>query len=198
VDGEKMSKSLGNLFTLSDILQRGYTATSLRYALLSGHYRQPLNFTIASLHASQQALKRLSHFDKSLRDLVDTSIPMADEFHLLSSPWHMLCDDLNTPAALGRLFDAVHAYEGKNLPQKETIRLWREWQRLLFAFGLENAWGNEAIPEEIESLAQERLMARQKRDFARADELREVLAAQGWTVEDSVDSYVLHRTASKV
>ncbi|MDR0727783.1 MAG: cysteine--tRNA ligase [Puniceicoccales bacterium] len=191
VNGEKMSKSLGNLYTRADIEQMGYSPMELRYALLAGHYRQPLNFTTESLHASRKALARLERFGRELRNLAGTKIPMVAEFRSLAPAWDALCDDLNVPEALGRIFTHMHRRESDPPPPARAAEEFAEWQRLMFALGIH--FEAEEIPAEIEHLARERLMARKGKNFARADFLRRQLDDFGWIIEDTAEGYHLHK-----
>jgi cysteinyl-tRNA synthetase len=105
VDGGKMSKSLGNLYTLGDLETRGFTPVEVRYVLIGGHYRKQLNFTLDSLSAAREALSKLAKGARNLAaktggDVVLDSVG----FGPFQTAWDSLNDDLNTPAALGGLF----------------------------------------------------------------------------------------------
>ncbi|MDR1456696.1 MAG: cysteine--tRNA ligase [Puniceicoccales bacterium] len=191
VNGEKMSKSLGNLHTLADVARMGYIPTELRHALLAGHYRQPLNFTGESLHTARKILQKLERFGQNLQKFAEIEVPMASRFHLLSPAWEALCDDLNVPEALGRIFSHVRQRELDQPSQKQAVEELAEWKRLMFAFGIQSEIAN--IPQEIEHLAQERLAARRDRNFAQADFLREQLEEFGWIVEDTANGYRLQK-----
>ncbi|MDR2341110.1 MAG: cysteine--tRNA ligase [Puniceicoccales bacterium] len=191
VNGEKMSKSLGNLYTLADIKQMGYSPMELRYTLLAGHYRQPLNFTMESLHASRKALARLARFGRWLRELAGIDVLMAAEFRSFTSAWDALCDDLNVPEALGRMFAHVHQRESDPPTSAQAAEELAEWQRLLFALGIRPE--AEEIPAEIDQLARARSAARKEKNFAKADALRRQVEDFGWTVEDTADGYNLHK-----
>ncbi|MDR1438295.1 MAG: cysteine--tRNA ligase [Puniceicoccales bacterium] len=195
VSGEKMSKSLGNLYTVEDIRKTGYLPLELRYALLAGHYRQPLNFTIESLHSSRKALERIGRFCQKLGDVAVANVEMAKEFSRLSSIWKILLQDLNTPEAIGKMFERINGFSWDGLSRDEAVQELSEWQRLFFAFGLESCLASRpirSIPSEIKEMAEERLRARRRRDFQRADHLREKLEIQGWQVEDFADGYRLY------
>lgn len=198
IGGEKMSKSLGNLYTLADIRKMGYEPTVLRYTLLAGHYRQSLNFTTESLHAAQKALEQITKFCQKLWKISEFNEKMASEFHRLGDIWEMLLQDLNTPAALGKMFERMHSFSGDTLSSVEATEELGEWRRLLFAFGLEEyccsprqPMAEISVPQAIEELAQERLLARKMKNFSRADELRKALKDEGWDVKDSFDGYQL-------
>ena len=111
VDGGKMSKSLGNLYTIDDLAEKGYTAMEVRYVLISGHYRKQLNFTLDSLHAAKEALQKLAKGRALLASIggnqADCSVAM--ESSVFAPAWESLNQDLNTPAALGHLFSGLKA-----------------------------------------------------------------------------------------
>jgi cysteinyl-tRNA synthetase len=193
VDGQKMSKSLGNLYTLEDVQARGFRPEELRYVLLSGSYRQPLNFTWESLHAARKALARLREAKKALGGLDDRAVT---EFGPFDQVFAALFDDLNTPEALGRLFPLVRQMQhsldsGEFSP--ETREAWRKgFSAVMRAFGflLEDPV-LAGPPEEVVGLAQQRWEAKKAKNWAGADQLRAKLAALGWKVRDSADQYEL-------
>lgn len=209
VDGGKMSKSLGNLYTLDDLKERGFTANELRYTLGQGHYRQPLNFTFDSLKAARQALLRLGKVEAKLKaKLNDAPAPKlkkltprtVEDFQSLGDlqpAWDALMNDLNTPDALGKMFSAIKIIE-RGLGEASVEQI-QEWRRGLWT--LWNALGVEPVepeaepvpeaPEEIKALAQERWEAKQSRDWAKADELRGELQKAGWMVKDRKDGFDL-------
>lgn len=199
VEGRKMSKSLGNLYTLADIAERGFTATELRYVLLSGHYRQPLNFTWDSLHAARRALHRLQQIDEDLLRISGNGpIEPTADWGVFEASFDALLDNLNTPEALGRLFTAVHSLESKinalEMDASEARRQRAALQKMLGAFGLVIEPPIETeIPDDVRALAEQRWEARLARDFKRADILRAQLAERGWTVRDGRDGYELDR-----
>ncbi|MFM2170575.1 MAG: hypothetical protein RI957_804 [Verrucomicrobiota bacterium] len=194
VDGGKMSKSLGNLYTLEDLAKHGWTAMEVRYVLLSGHYRKPLNFTFDSLHAAREAMNKMAKAAqqlaaKSPENAVLTSI----EFGPFQAAWDALNDDLNTAGALGAIFTALR--ESSKLEGFAAAQALAAFHRILRALGLvlpELASEKEIdIPAEIRALAEQRLAVRQAKDWAQSDVLRDQLAALGWTIKDNKDSYEL-------
>ncbi len=179
VDGKKMSKSLGNLYTLGDLVEKGYSPTALRYVLLMGHPRKQLNFTLDSLHAAESALKTLR--------AVRTSLPASGGKFDLSTPvLTALHDDLNTPGALGALFTAIHATPPTDINAAQ-------FDRALFALGIDLSVRQATIsaPSEISALAEKRWAAKQAKDFATADALRRDIAAAGWSMLDRKDGWSL-------
>ena len=195
VEGSKMSKSLGNLYTLDDVRQRGFDPMTLRYVLLSGHYRQPLNFTWDSLKAAQSALKRLAQLAKDL-DVANLQ-PGGLDGSVFQPVYDALADNLNTPDALGRLFTIVHQIE-KELHKGVSDEHRAEWARAyrsaleLFGFRFEEAVVE--APDEVKAWAEERWQAKQARDFALADQLRAAVTAQGWIIRDAKDGYTLEKS----
>jgi cysteinyl-tRNA synthetase len=178
VDGKKMSKSLGNLYTLDQLKEMGHSPAALRYALLAGHPRKQLNFTLDSLHAAEKALAQLRAFRAALKP-DGTADPFAPALAALN-------DDLNTPHALGIIFTALHAG-----PAGVSLAA---FDRILFALGLdltEPAKPKTETPAEVTALAEQRWTAKAAKNWAEADRLRGAIAALGWTMLDRKDGYSL-------
>jgi cysteinyl-tRNA synthetase len=178
VDGTTMSKSKGNYYTLGDLVEKGYAPMALRYALLMGHPRKQLNFTLESLHAADSALKTLRAYRAALPASGGDAAGFAPVFAALH-------DDLNTPGALGALFSIVN--RGPNGVDATAF------DRVLFALGLDLAASEKRIsaPAEILALAERRWAAKQAKDFAAADALRKELTAAGWSMLDRKDGFSL-------
>ena len=202
VDGGKMSKSLGNLYTLGDLRDRGFTPAEVRYTLISGHYRQPLNFTLHSLDASRQALQKLAKFEKVLRERFSaaTAPSYAEKVKggspgVFQAAWDALLDDLNVPSALGAVFTTVNKTKAASLNEQEAQEVLMGLEFILLAIGIELPPVKEdeivEAPDEVKALAEQRWTAKQARDFIGADDLRRQIEALGWTVKDSKDGYVL-------
>ncbi len=189
VENRKMSKSLGNLYTLDDIAERGFTPQETRYVLLSAHYRQPLNFTWESLHAARSALAKLSQFAQSISPPQDLTPLPCDSFGHFQPAWQALQEDLNTPAALGALFSAIKQLKTPTPQDKQGFIA------ICLALGI-NPWlptapASTQIPEAIQMLAEKRWQARLQKDWATADALRKELAELGWQMKDEKDRYIL-------
>lgn len=199
VDGQKMSKSLGNLYTLDDIRAMGHTPAELRYALIAGHYRKPLNFKRDTLDAARHALRRLAGLDAELGRLAgNVTPPDAVAFASFRPAWEALLDNLNVPKALGELFTACHALETSSregtLTPGAAAAERRGLSCLLEALGLELPLPEPApadIPDDIADLARQRWDAKQAKNWPEADRLRNELAARGWAVKDGKDGYEL-------
>lgn len=194
VEGEKMSKSAGNFYTLQHLLDRGFDPRVLRYLLFSVHYRKQFNFTFEGMRQVERALQRISDFLVRVREAArgenHPEIPplvkrAREEFEA------SLDDDLNVPTALGAIFDLVR--NGNSLLDRaaispsdlEEIELFlRECDQILDVLPLERVQTMEA---EVQKLLDERLAARQRRDFRESDRIRDLLCERGIIVEDTRD-----------
>lgn len=187
VEGRKMSKSLGNFFTLRDLLQKGFTGREIRYLLLTAHYRETFNFTLEGLTGARAALARLDEYLDKLRELAgNLTAPPAED--LLEAFTRAMDEDLNIAAAWGAVFDWVR--EGNRLmaartlsPQQAAAAL-AAWERVDGVLAVSGQTEIQ-VPPEIQALAEARQAARKAKDFARADALREELKQRGWLVEDT-------------
>ncbi len=193
VDGEKMSKSKGNFYTLDDLVKKGYSPRQVRYLLLSTHYRQTLNFTMHGLEAAGGALDRLDAF----ADAVEAARP-ADPGDLENTSEHVLAafdaaldDDLNTAEALAALFEYVRHLNEKlaagtltSRDRENALELLDQAGRALgFKFG--RAAAEDDVPAEVRELIAQRDAARQRRDFVESDRLRDAIRGRGYVVEDT-------------
>jgi len=198
VEGKKMSKSLGNLHTIEELVQKGYKAQEARYVLLSGSYRQPLNFTFDSMQASRKALSKLSDFATKFGFKPSQGSSLETEFGPFHPVQEALLSDLNTPEALGRCFRLIRElgeafergeYEGEEEALNEVRR---GFQATCDAFGFivePKVQSAEEAPTEIQNLAQRRWEAKQGKDWGLADQLRDELLAQGWAVKDGKEGF---------
>jgi cysteinyl-tRNA synthetase len=181
-DGRKMSKSLGNVLLVHELLKL-HPAEALRLRLLSGHYRQPLDWSDSAI---QQAVSTLDGWYRVLRDLAGIKLPAGD----LPVPERVeaaLCDDLNTPQALAELSVLADAARQAGTAEAKAALLGGAALLGLLQQDVE-AWfrrGERTVDEAlIENLLQQRQAARAARDFARADAIREELAERGIAIED--------------
>jgi cysteinyl-tRNA synthetase len=197
VDEQKMSKSLGNTYTIPDVVAKGYRPSAVRYLLLSAHYRKQLNFTWASLGQAEESLRRLTDFlarvdavtAEGTHEAIATRVNEGRQTFV-----EAMKDDLNTAAALGAIFELVRALNSAmdagevgtgDLP---VIRAaFDEVDSVLGVLSLRRAEEEQppVAVEEIERLIEERHAARRRRDFAAADRIRDDLAARGVLLEDS-------------
>lgn len=192
VDGGKMSKSLGNLYTLEDLAKRGYSAAEVRYVLISGHYRAPLNFTMHSLDSARQALQKLAKFDKAL-DRGTT--PSASDPGPFAEAWDTLLRDLNVPGALGAIFGMLNKVKPAALSADDAAAVRGGLHFMLKALGLILPMVMEdaavEVPADIQALAQQRWDAKQAKDWPAADALRKQLEAAGWLIKDTREGFTI-------
>lgn len=187
VEGRKMSKSLGNYYTLRDLLQKGYAGREVRYLLMSAHYRESFNFTLEGLAGARTALARLDECAGKLEERAAGATAQPDGA-LIDAFTRAMDDDLNVAAAWGAIFDWVRDQnrllaENRMSPDQAAAAL-AAWRLVAGTFGLALPAGIEAPPEVV-ALAEERQAARKAKDFKRSDELRDALRQQGWLVEDT-------------
>lgn len=196
VDGKKMSKSLGNLYTLDQLREKGHSPAALRYALLTGHPRKQLSFTLESLTAAEKALTTLRNFRAELlaRGLNGDHAPSNHFDGAIASLNH----ELNTPAALGHVFSFINQFNA-NPARPLNLGDLAAFDRVIFALGLDltkpEATAVE-IPPGIAALAEQRWIAKQAKDWSTADRLRADIAATGWLMKDRKDGYDLEPARS--
>jgi len=198
VEGEKMSKSLGNFYNLRDVMEKGYAPETIRYVLLSTHYRQKLNFTWEKLGEAESAIERLRNIVTHLENVTregDSAIDAllekrAEGFEAT------LDDDLNIAGALGVAFSLV-----KDLNQRisdgtitrsgaeKALQSLRQFDQVLDV--LDSSEEEQEIPDEIQQLLQEREEARAAKDFNKADAIRDAIDDKGFIIEDTPDGAIV-------
>ncbi len=187
VEGKKMSKSLGNFFTLRDLIAKGFGGREIRYVLTSAHYRETFNFTLDGLEAGRSAIARLDECLAKLSDHAGTAQADADP-KLMAEFTAAMDDDLNVAKAWGVVFDWVREINRLHAASQLTPALAASgiatWQKLDSVLGLGRKPQSEAPPE-IVALLEQRELARKSRDFKRSDALRDELKAKGWVIEDT-------------
>jgi cysteinyl-tRNA synthetase len=189
VDNQKMSKSLGNFYTLRDLLQQGYKAKVIRYSLLSSHYRQAQNFTLEGLAAAEAAVQRLQDFMVNLQTAQGTDTPVDGLIRQAMQQFEDgMDDDLNISLGLAAIFEFVRdsnrlLAEGR-LSQQNAQAVAATMRQFDCVLGLLDE-AESAVDTEVERLAQEREQARKRRDFATADQLRAQITALGYVIEDT-------------
>ena len=188
INGGKMSKSLNNVYLLKDITQKGYDPLTYRLFTYSSSYRTKLNFTWEGIEASQKALEKLrAGYQKHLEgneDILDEEISKYEEnFH------KAINDDLNMPLAMSVVWDVV-----KNPKKSKKLAKLLDKFDTVLALSLDKKSENqEKIPEEVLKLAEERLKARQEKNWAESDRLRNEILALGYSIKDSKEGYELSR-----
>lgn len=205
-EGEtKMSKSLGNVYTLVDIQQKGYSPLDLRYLLLSVHYRTRLKFSWHALEEAKKSRKKILEWI----DEVKTYAKKADSNGTIDGAKGMypeeinkmwiemfagcLDDDLNVSAALALVFDAAAKFRGTNIPDREALK-----ELLKFIEIISKTFGcfeseEIKIPENVQKLIDDRAAARANKDFKGSDRLRDEIAALGFEVRDTSEGQIVKK-----
>lgn len=182
VDGHKMSKSLGNTYTLSDLNEHNIEPLALRYFYLGAHYRQKLNFTWESAKATQNALNKLRDLARECDAPTEVSLEYDDKFMA------EIMDDINTASALGVLWEMVN---DTNLDSSVKAANLKRWNTIL-GLGLGDYIARPLeIPQNVQAIAERRWEARSNKDWDTADALRLELENLGWTMEDGDNNYKL-------
>ena len=178
VDGGKMSKSLGNVYTLDDLAAKGFDPLALRYFFLGAHYRAKLNFTWDALEAAQNALKRLRGLVRSWGE-PGTADPQYERSFDAA-----LDDDLNVPQGLGVLWQLA---EDDQVVPADKLATVLAFDRVLGLKLADEVGKKTEVPADVAALVEQRAAARAAKDWPASDRLREEIAARGFLVEDGPD-----------
>lgn len=185
VDGRKMSKSLGNFYTLRDIVAKGYDPMVFRYFVLVAHYRTKLNFTWQAMDAAKSAIEGLYDFMSRL-DIHNPSGMDDAVKHAVEAFRDAMDDDLNTPVALAAVFGLIKDVNIHGAGGKEVYEAMLDMDRVLGLKLADHVSDKAAdIPSEILALLEERQTARKSRDFAAADRIRDEIISAGYLIEDT-------------
>lgn len=199
VNGEKMSKSLGNFYTLRDLLDKGYLAEEMRFVLLTTHYRKKLNFSVKALDQARSAIRsfndlivRLKKVDGSENSTLDEKLEKAATEFKTS-----IGDDLNISGALAVMYtlmkDVNRLIDNNELSAKcanNVIDLYKKFDKIFNVIDFAKD-EKEELPEDVAKLADERIEARKNKDYQKSDDIRDALKAMGWIVEDSADGQAI-------
>jgi cysteinyl-tRNA synthetase len=178
VNGEKMSKSLGNFFTLRELLEKGWSGREIRYVLINAHYRTSLNFAFDALEGARKSLARI---DACVEKATDGEAPAWALKHL-DDFTDAVNDDLNVPKAFAALFELVRETNSKS---GEGVRgIFKRMDEVLGVIFFGKSEKSD-IPEEVKALLEKRALARANKDWAQSDALRDEIASLGWSVKDS-------------
>lgn len=193
VDHKKMSKSLGNFYTLRDLLAKGYSGTQVRYLLVQTHYKTQLNFTFQGLDSTKNALNRLNDFIHRLSEIENHQAGGKVEELCQKTLDHFaeaLADDLNISAALAAIFDFVRDMNGlcdagqiSKEEAQEALTMMKKFDSVLGILSFEKE--EPEIPTELKQAFERRLQARQEKNWKLADELRDFIQQRGYTIEDT-------------
>ncbi len=194
VEGKKMSKSLGNFFTLRDLINRGIDARDIRFAMLSSHYASVYNFTFDGLSAAAKARQRVQ---EAIYQVWESKGEREVSAHVVrEGVFSALADNLHTPRALAALFSALNSTDlgGLNPSSRQAfLDLFAELNAIfdVWTIGPAPVVERPQAPEHVQNLAAQRWQAKKDRDFARADALRQEISATGWVLRDTKDGWEL-------
>lgn len=197
VDGGKMSKSLGNCFTVSDLVKKGFTAESIRYQLLAGHYRTKISFSLKKKQESDKVISRINEFHSSLIDLGAQEIQGNQLPESYYDFVEAMNDDLNTPKALAIFHSWMRQVSKKiktgSFVKKDKIKAWSFLTNFdsIFGFLSEKPF---KIPLKIKKLIELREVARAENNWTLADDLRDQIKVEGWTVQDTTKGQRVKKT----
>ena len=193
VDGKKMSKSLGNFYTIDDVVKKGIDPLALRVLFFQTHYQTQMNFTWESVLSAQEALKKLRDYAITLRDQTQRNVLSDEKLGQLDSYRRRFDDalenDLQTPQALAVVWEMLKS----NIPSTDKLDLLLEFDRVM-GLDLTN-YKEEIIPQDVVALANEREIARQEKDFAKSDDLRKQIEEKGYVLEDLEKGYKIKKSA---
>ncbi len=193
VEGKKMSKSLGNYFTLRDLIMKGFSGREIRFLLLSAHYRESFNFTLEGLHGARSALGRIDDCLTRLAELAGTATASAEDrlsSGIVPGVAAALDHDLNVSQAWAVVFEWVRecnrALTTNQVSPGIAAAALAAWRHVDEIFGLANGSpAPAAVSSELEALLAERQEARKAKDFKRSDAIRDALKVKGWLIEDT-------------
>lgn len=203
-NGEKMSKSKGNLYLLEDLKEKGYSAMDLRMLLLSSHYKSSLNFSWNAMDQAKKNLEKISEFIKKLKSVEPEELSEKGKFDNKKLGEYKdkfesaMDDNLNTPLALSAIYEMItevnKLLSEKKISADQVQNILSFWVKINKVFGLILYNGiDEYIPEEIKKLAEKREDARKNKEFQRADELRDKLKEKGYEIKDLEGKYEIKK-----
>ena len=206
VDGAKMSKSSGTFFTINDLIGRGYQGYEIRYSLISPHYRQPTNFTLEGLEGDRKAVARLRNLSERMLGLSgdsDADSARLEVAETLSKARQNLddClnDDLNVSGGLGIVHETAKYLTGQELSPADAaagLAFLRHVDGILGVIFAEASVSSDSLDSEEQALFEARVAARDAKDWAKADELRDGILARGIVVKDSPEGATWERQRS--
>lgn len=195
VDGEKMSKSKGNFYTLRDLLNKCLSAEAIRYSLMNSHYRKQLNFTIEGINQSQSAIDRVNDLIFRLKDVnktdADDSAVMKELEEANKNFFESIYDDLNVSEALGVFFSFIKSinisFDSINVSSRDAIiKFIERVNNIINCFNMNGEKEIESSEEEkINKLIEERTLAKKEKNYKRADEIRDELNSMGIEIMDT-------------
>ncbi|NCU42269.1 MAG: cysteine--tRNA ligase, partial [Candidatus Moranbacteria bacterium] len=195
VDGEKMSKSKKNFYSLKEIKEKGFSPMDLRLALLSSHYRSQMNFSWKALKQSQKNIQKITRTLQRIHNFLPTEKYSQKDFNIstfFETFFTTLKDDINSPGALALLYEICNTInirlDKKNFSQEEKLLFLKKWDRVAFVLGLQLEEKVEKnLPEKINTILEKRSQAKKEKNYALSDILRKKIETLGYTITDLGD-----------
>lgn len=197
IDGKKMSKSLGNFYTLRDLVKRGFSGREIRYSLINGHYRMQYNFSLDTLKGSRTALRRIDDFIYRIQQIENRQNSNYKETstaiqNMKKKFFTAIMDDLNVPMALAALFDGIRKFhflcdqlKVSYTDAQDIFSLFESFDNILGIFSLKQ--NSHEIPADIMHAFEKRNQARLLKDYVESDKQRDYILACGYQIEDTKD-----------
>ena len=204
VDGKKMSKSKGTLYTFEDIKDKGFSAMDLRLFFLSSHYRSQMDFSWSALEQAHKNLQKINDFVLNLQAITNgNDTPTENDISIESFKTNFeaaMDDDLTTPLALSNLYEFI-THSNKQIDEdaltsSDAKKILSFWEKANHVFGF-ILTGQAEIPEEIKQLIAQREKARAGKDFQKSDDLRALIEKKGFILEDTKDGMKVKKTDSR-
>ncbi|MBM3206991.1 MAG: cysteine--tRNA ligase [Chlamydiae bacterium] len=192
VDHKKMSKRLGNFYTLRDLLSKGFTGREVRYSLLQTHYRMQLNFTFQGLEAARNSLDRLDAFIRRVKDVKIEGIfslvqPIIDR--LQGAFASAMADDLNISVALASVFDAIREFnvllDASKISSEDACKIINVFKSLNSVLGVIIFEEEDFVPQDLQEALESRQRARAEKNWKEADHYRNYILSQGYEIDDT-------------
>ena len=181
-----MSKSLGNVYLLKDIIEKGYDPLTYKMFCYTGHYRNKLNFTWDGIEAASKSLERLRNsYRLNLDGKDELTVEDKEKIEKIEEKFHeAINDDMNMPLAMSYVWELAR-YEKKN---PEISKMLKKFDTVLgIKIDKEDTKNQKEIPQEILDLVEQRKIARQNKDWARSDELRDLINKKGYDIKDTAN-----------
>ena len=198
VEGQKMSKSLGNYFTLRDLVNKGIDPLDIRFAMLSAHYGSTYNFTFDGIKSAHKARFRIQDYIYDLyKHSNDASVNIESVDSMINETFIILATDLHTPKALAVVFTFINdnpAFTLNDDARKKALEFFSQLNNIFDVWKIEPRPIEElTIPQEITDLAEQRLKAKKDKNFTEADDLRQRIIKSGYTIKDTKEGYTLEK-----
>ncbi len=200
VEGEKMSKSLGNFFTLRDLIDKGVDPLDVRYLMFSAHFSSRMNFTFAGLEASGKARMRVQEYIYDVYEIGNNNDgdDVLEVSELRSRVFRELADNLNTARAIAHVFTFINEHPVTGIPhvwRSDLLRFFTELNDIydVWTIGPRPAEEELLVPEDVLLMAERRFEAKKGRNFAEADRLRDEISTAGYAVKDLKEGYVIEK-----